>query len=214
LVFCIATPGLALTLFLMKRPIERSGLIALFFALIFQMSLSQSLVTGRVFDQQTGKHIKGATITKAGSDFKTTSNELGFFQVQLDDTTEFHVRCEGYVSMKFKVSDGKNFKIELKRPDFTQILPLGEGPTFPGGMEAFLKYIAKNISMPPGAPNGTIFVQMYLDDDGVVIKDSVKIVQGLCRQCDREALKVVKKSPKWNPGSNKNISMMIPIVIR
>ena len=87
-----------------------------------------------------------------------------------------------------------------------------EPPEYPGGMPAFFEYLQKNMNVPRGAPKGVVQVEMILDPEGNVIKDSVKVIQSLWPPCDREALRVMKKSPKWIPGENPhNMRVVVPI---
>lgn len=74
-------------------------------------------------------------------------------------------------------------------------------PEFPGGIEAFFEFIDKKIKEPPsgsiGFPARTI-VQFVIDKDGNVVNP--KVIRGLDSMLDKEALRVIKLSPKWKPG--------------
>ncbi|MFB9844641.1 energy transducer TonB [Mucilaginibacter ginsenosidivorans] len=77
-------------------------------------------------------------------------------------------------------------------------------PTFPGGLKQFYKYLAKSIHYPTSAVKGKIHGKVYLnftiEKDGNV--DSVKVIRGVSKDIDMEAIRVLKSSPKWNPGTH------------
>ena len=78
-------------------------------------------------------------------------------------------------------------------------------PTFPGGQDAYYKYISENIKYPKAAKEkgieGKVFVSFIVDKDGSL--DSFKVVRGIGGGCQEEALRVLKKMPDWNPGLQK-----------
>jgi len=75
-------------------------------------------------------------------------------------------------------------------------------PLFPGGEAALMKYLGDNITYPLIALEqgiqGRVALRFVVKPDGSV--DNVEIVKGLDPSCDQEALRVVKKMPKWIPG--------------
>ncbi len=75
-------------------------------------------------------------------------------------------------------------------------------PEFPGGIEAFYRFLNKNTHYPLQAQkNGTqgkVIVQFVVERDGSLT--DLKVVRGLGDGCDEEAIRVVKLSPLWKPG--------------
>lgn len=75
-------------------------------------------------------------------------------------------------------------------------------PKFPGGDEAFGKYLSRNIKYPPLAREnnitGRVFVSFVVEKDGRLT--DIKVVRGLGYGTDEEAVRVLKNSPKWSPG--------------
>jgi periplasmic protein TonB len=75
-------------------------------------------------------------------------------------------------------------------------------PTFPGGFDAFYKYLAQNIHYPAGAAKdhiqGKVFVIFVVEKDGSLT--DMKIIRGVSPDIDAEAIRVLKSSPKWKPG--------------
>ncbi len=92
--------------------------------------------------------------------------------------------------------------------------------TPPGGMAAFYKYVAKEINYPKMARRlhveGKVYVQFVVDKDGSLT--DIKVVKGIGSGCDEEAIRVIKKAPKWNPGKQRGRPvrqrMSIPLIFQ
>lgn len=112
-----------------------------------------------------------------------------------------------------------------------------EAATFPGGLTNFHKYLKNSIIYPKDAKKlkakGTVFIEFYIKEDGYVDKDSVRALpheflmenlpphynsqdlKELPQSCKDEAIRVIKNSPKWNPGKRRDVPvkqrMVMPI---
>ena len=79
---------------------------------------------------------------------------------------------------------------------------LDEAPEFPGGNEAFAKFITDNLHYPEEAKTkgieGRVLVQFTVNTDGSIV--NVELARGIGGGCDEEALRVVKSMPKWKPA--------------
>jgi len=90
-------------------------------------------------------------------------------------------------------------------------------PEFPGGESALEKYLATNIKYPQAAREsgviGKVFVNFVVEKDGSIT--DVKVLRGIGRGCDEEAVRVVKGMPKWKPGTQKGkpvrVSFNLPV---
>lgn len=73
-------------------------------------------------------------------------------------------------------------------------------PSFPGGEAALMKYFEENMRWPDTGSDisGRVIVQFKIAKDGTV-KDP-RVVKGLAPEFDAEALRLVKRMPKWIPG--------------
>lgn len=75
-------------------------------------------------------------------------------------------------------------------------------PEFPGGDDALLSYLQRNIKYPAYAQEneitGTVLVNFVVNEDGSVT--NAKVTKGIKGGCDEEALRVVRGMPKWKPG--------------
>ena len=94
--------------------------------------------------------------------------------------------------------------IEIIEEDDDEFFMVVENmPIFPGGDLGLMKYIQKNVKYPPIAKEynitGKVFVSFIVDKSGSVT--NVKIVRGVDKNLDAEALRVVKSLPKYKPDT-------------
>lgn len=76
-------------------------------------------------------------------------------------------------------------------------------PEFPGGQSALKKYMSDNVRYPALAAEygkqGTAIIQFVVNADGSI--SDVEVVRSAGdSSLDKEAIRVVKSMPKWNPG--------------
>jgi len=188
----------------------------------------QRTVTGRLVDKETGNPVKDASVLLIGTGQKTTSNALGFFQIQSDSALSIEINSAGYPILQVKLPDVSSFKIELvKAPVSDKPVDAGfkikeQMASFPNGLQSFYKYISDNMKFPRevrnGTVNGKVLVEFVVDSTGQIPPDEVKINQSLSKACDEEAIRLIKGSPRWNPGIQKDKpvrqKMIVPVVFR
>lgn len=92
-----------------------------------------------------------------------------------------------------------------------------EMPSFPGGEQKLMEYVAKNVKYPQIAREtgiqGRVFVNFVVEPDGSV--SHVSVLRGIGGGCDEEAMRVVKSMPKWKPGKQRGkavrVQYMLPV---
>jgi protein TonB len=90
-------------------------------------------------------------------------------------------------------------------------------PSFPGGDSERLKFLSKNIRYPQQAAEngiqGPVYISFVVKTSGILA--DVKILQGIGGGCDEEAIRVVKKMPRWNPGylNGKKVAVLFNMKI-
>lgn len=102
----------------------------------------------------------------------------------------------------------------IAEPVFTAV---EQQPAYPGGNEAFAKYLTANIKYPAEARKnkvqGRVITSFVVQKDGSIT--DVKIMRGIGYGADEEAVRVVKSMPKWNPGMQNgrpvNVVYTVPI---
>ena len=94
-------------------------------------------------------------------------------------------------------------------------------PEFQGqSSDAFRTYIQQNLKYPVIAQengiSGRVYVQFDIGPDGNVT--NAMVVRGVDPSLDKEALRVVRSSPKWTPGSQRGrpvrVRFTFPIVFQ
>jgi protein TonB len=78
---------------------------------------------------------------------------------------------------------------------------------YPGGYPEMIKFIQRNLVYPQtgiemGA-EGKCYLRFVVDENGDI--RSVNVIRGvlLCKDCDKEAIRVLNSMPKWKPGRSK-----------
>ena len=131
-------------------------------------------------------------------DLMLTQQELTDTQVDISVATVAGVK-EGGID----IADLQEHKVvvqEEKKPEiFSHVEVM---PQFPGGEKELLKWLSDNINYPVIAQEqgiqGRVILRFVVKPDGSV--DNVEVQRSLDPSCDKEAVRVVKKMPKWIPG--------------
>jgi len=121
------------------------------------------------------------------------------------------------VSLLDVVAEVPKEEKEAKAEVFTFV---EEMPTFPGGTDAFLSFVAQKIQYPEIAKRagveGKIFVSFVVSTSGSV--SDVQVLKGIGAGCDEEAVRVIRSMPKWNPGKQNgrpvNVKVSVPIIFK
>lgn len=85
-------------------------------------------------------------------------------------------------------------------------------PTFmDGGIDAFHRYVLKNLVYSEAAIAnnlfGTVYVEFVVNKDGSV--GDIKVLRGVDPALDNEVIRVLKKSPQWTPGYQRNMPVRV-----
>ena len=88
---------------------------------------------------------------------------------------------------------------------------------FPGGNDAFFQFLARNVKYPTLAleagKQGRVACLATIGEDGII--KEVEITQSVDPALDAEVIRVIKKTPKWEPAqlAGKAIETKIPLDI-
>lgn len=101
----------------------------------------------------------------------------------------------------------KDFSAEKTAKDASEAIEVVEvdpkdvptSPQFPGGMDAFYKFVAKEYKIPEGFKGkDKLILTFVVKADGSL--EGIKVIKDLGFGTGEEAVRMMKKSPKWNPG--------------
>jgi TonB family protein len=134
----------------------------------------------------------------------------------------FHIKSEpgegDGVVYHITPQQGFRFPAEPDNDSIYQVVD--EMPKFPGGEQAMMDFVAKNVKYPQEARDkeisGRVYVSFVVEKDGSV--SNVKVVRGIGGGCDEEAARVIKGMPKWKSGMQKGkpvrVNYMMPIFFK
>ncbi len=72
-------------------------------------------------------------------------------------------------------------------------------PDFPGGIGKFYSFVQKNYQMPDEEGlKGKVYVTFVVEKDGTLT--DIKVVRDIGYGTGKEAIRVLKATPRWNPG--------------
>lgn len=110
-------------------------------------------------------------------------------------------------------------RFKLDEHDKKDALPVAEQmPEFPGGMSALMEFLKNEIHYPKkcrvAGVEGRAIIKFVVKKNGKIKKIEVARSSG-DEQLDKEAMRVIKKMPKWKPGmhdgKNVNTQFTLPI---
>ncbi len=106
---------------------------------------------------------------------------------------------------KGEVPDSQDVKVVVGEiSDCTDKTPFVDTPaSFPGGDQKLMEWLSQHIVYPPGCYEshiqGRVVIRFMIKADGSV--GETEIIRGVYPELDKEALRVVKSLPKFNPAT-------------
>lgn len=93
-------------------------------------------------------------------------------------------------------------------------------PEFPGGQAAMYKWLSDHMNYPAVAAEegvqGKVIVEFVVSKTGAV--ENVRVLRGRHPALDKEAVRVVKAMPNWNPGRNNSqpvkVTYTLPVIFK
>lgn len=130
--------------------------------------------------------------------------------INVTDSTE-KIKDEGDVLIiKDTIDNEKPKEEEVKIFDIVEQMP-----KFPGGQAALLKWIADNIKYPTIAEEngiqGRVVCTFVVERDGSIT--DVQVARSIDPSLDKEAMRVLRKMPKWKPGKQRGSTVRVKYTI-
>ena len=143
---------------------------------------------------------------KSQAELQETNTAIGAFNVEGNDETGGEV-----LKAKEVIAEPEPPKVEE-----TKVFDVVEEmPQFPGGQAALLEYLAKNIKYPVVAEEngvqGRVIVTFVVERDGSIT--DVRVVKSVDPSLDKEAARVVKSMPKWQPGKQNGSAVRVKYTV-
>jgi len=120
--------------------------------------------------------------------------------------------------------------VDLDEIDYVEVEPepeeeeifmvVEESPEFPGGVQALLEYLRKNIKYPQICKDnniqGRVLISFVVNKDGAIVDPEV--IKSVHPSLDKEALRVISGMPKWKPGAQRGkpvrVKYTVPVNFR
>lgn len=137
-------------------------------------------------------------------------------------TTGFEIVPDDKIIIEIKVPSIKTLDAsKFKEGDWTDSEPeaaiekefiiVEYMPEFIGGTKELFRYLGKNTKYPKRALDadieGTVYVQFVIGKTGEI--RNIKIIRGVNKLLDNEAIRVVKSMPAWTPGNQHGKSVSV-----
>jgi periplasmic protein TonB len=117
--------------------------------------------------------------------------------------------CLQFISAQEQASQSKDTIYDYKVVDVK--------PEYPGGVEAFYKFIAKNYRAPEQEGlNGKIITTFVIEKDGSI--SDIRVLQDIGYNSRAEVFKVLSMCAKWSPAKLNNVPVRVlyqfPITVK
>ena len=147
-------------------------------------------------------------VPKQTTQLEIVQDDVEVEDIEINAEVEQNEVIEEYVAPEIEEE-------EVVEQEIFQIVE--EMPSFPGGEQKLLEYVAKNTKYPQIAREsgiqGRVFIGFVVEPDGSI--SNVKVLRGIGGGCDEEAVRVIKSLPKWKPGKQRGkavrVSYQIPV---
>jgi len=183
--------------------------------LITKVEISNSIGSSCLFEKKISYHHKTSFLPRLTGEYNISIQNLTGKQtnalIVLSTGTHKELMFD---TSNIRYKNDSTIKSTLNEEVFTVVETM---PDFPGGSGSFRKYIDENLEYPKAAAEngiqGRVFVQFVVEADGQVT--NAKILRGVDPSIDKEAIRVVESSPKWNPAKQRGqavrVSFTFPI---
>jgi protein TonB len=147
-------------------------------------------------------------VPKQTTQLEIVQDDVEVEDIEINAEVEQNEVIEEYVAPEIEEE-------EVVEQEIFQIVE--EMPSFPGGEQKLLEFVAKNTKYPQIAREsgiqGRVFIGFVVEPDGSI--SNVKVLRGIGGGCDEEAVRVIKSLPKWKPGKQRGkavrVSYQIPV---
>ena len=140
--------------------------------------------------------------------------------IKVDNTLLLSTEDEGLaITVKDYVAESTYVEEEIEEEVPFAIVE--HKPKFQGGdQNDFTKWVFNNIVYPEiskeNGVQGRVILQFTVDKDGSV--KNVKVLRGVDSSLDKEAVRVVSSSPKWEPGRQRDkpakVTFVFPVIFQ
>jgi TonB family protein len=120
------------------------------------------------------------------------------------------------VTVNICKADGRVVAFSKAVIDDTVYAKVDKAPNYPGGIEFLFQFIGNNIKYRdvndyPDPKQRRVLIQFIVEPDGAL--SNIKAVRGTNDSLNREAVRVISLSPKWEPGYKDGKAVRVYYVV-
>lgn len=139
---------------------------------------------------------------KSQNDLSSTKTAIGAFNVQGNDEGGQVLKAtQTIIKQEPPVHEEVNKVFDV----------VEQMPSFPGGNAALMAYLSNNVKYPfvaqENGVQGRVIVSFVVERDGSIT--DVTVVRSVDPSLDREAQRVVRSMPHWNPGKQNGSAVRV-----
>ncbi|MFY8010047.1 MAG: M56 family metallopeptidase [Flavobacterium sp.] len=184
----------------------------------FPQEYQYTLYTHKYFEENLKNshlHFSNDTLKMVVADWKKNKINKAISQNTKADTLLWYTKGKNEYNLEIKKAAEKHQNLSKPKPtycpdttqtqnnsDLKTLSEVTEKPQYQAGLEAFYKYIGSNYKIPEEITakkiSGKIFASFIVEMDGSL--SNIKILRDMGYGTGDETLRVLKESPKWNPG--------------
>jgi TonB family protein len=192
------------------------------------------LITGRIIDQQSGQALPGVTVQVKGTNIGASTGTDGTFSLAVPkQNNTLTINSVGYTAREQKLGSDTTLVLALAADTkaLSEVVvvrkskmptPAPVAPTPNGGFPAFEEYLKKELKYPEEAESrhleGTVKLKFTVTANGAL--EDVKVVSGLSKECDEEAIRLLREGPAWRPAilngrpTSQTVRVSVPFEVK
>ncbi|NMM48944.1 carboxypeptidase-like regulatory domain-containing protein [Marinigracilibium pacificum] len=173
------------------------------------------IITGKITGEN-GEGVPGVNILVEGTTRGVMSDVTGEFSISLfEDEKELQISSIGYVSQRIDLDEDKDYVIVMLSEDVSTLSevvvtgyakaqsyqPVEILPQPDGGLRALRQYVKENQVFPDGIDEDKALVKLLLTVSASGKITSIEVEKSEGEFFDKEAIRLLKAGPSWNPGT-------------
>ncbi len=170
-----------------------------------------NVFSGKVISKIDGQPIPGASVKLANGDIRTITNARGEFALTVDSAITNPKLSVAYLGYESKVvnADKKVIELEEQHNSLNEVVIATNNSEPVIGKESFELYLKNNNKLlKSGASTKAVVLTFNVRNNGR--PTNVKVVNGLTKVENEEAIRLIKEGPNWTtPKSSGNAATVI-----
>jgi len=183
------------------------------------------LINGKVYAKTDGQPLPGAIVKIAGTNKSTTTNANGEFSLSADsinNTQSLSIAYLGFTTKEIAAKNNQSVNVALEADQkplnevvvssgYSKAKVVRPTPVPTDGWASFSSYIVANNRLVKDGAKTTKAVQLAFTVNGKGRPSNVKIVKGLSKAENDEAVRLINEGPNWTLPKNASKKVEIGV---